>query len=224
MIVPMVVFTMSGECSFWKKCIIVNEIGCSGCSFQHFDRIDVNNNEDLALLKEDYFELIQHKRKSKGGRVALDAPMRNLVLRKLKPNFPEIRTLESKNIRSTIEIDDETIDYEIKCDGAFKYKSKHIFYELKGYGDGSNDILSAITASQLLKEDITFKNHRFYFMGINGANIKNKSGVTRDSFFDPKSRKVTPYTKWAENKGFIKFYGILDIADFLEDMTNYLNE
>ena len=64
--------------------------------------------------------------------------MRNLVLSKLKSNFPEIRTLESKNIRSTIEIDGETLDYEIKCDGAFQYKNKYIFYELKGYGDGSN--------------------------------------------------------------------------------------
>jgi len=215
---------MNGECSFWKKCNVYNEIGCSGCSFQHFDRIDVTNNEDLALLKEDYFELIQEKRKNKGGRVALDAPMRNLVLRKLSSDFPEIIELESKDIKSNIEIDGETVDYEIKCDGAFKYKDKYIFYELKGYGDGSNDILSAITASQLLKEDITFKNHRFYFMGINGANRKNKSGVTRDSFFDPKSRKVTPYTKWAENKGFIKFYGILNMTDFLKDITNYLNE
>ena len=86
------------------------------------------------------------------------------------------------------------------------------------------DILSAITASQLLKEDTKFKNHRFYFMGINGANKKNIHGVTREGFFDPKSRKITPYTKWAENKGFITFYGILNMTDFLEDIASYLNE
>jgi hypothetical protein len=220
----MVVFTLNDECSFKNKCRLYDKIGCSGCSFQHFDRIDVTNDEDLALLKENYFQLIQEKKKSKGGRVALDVPMRNLVLSKLKSNFPEIRTLESKNIRSTIEIDGETVDYEIKCDGAFQYKNKYIFYELKGYGDNTNDIFSAITASQLIKEDSKFKNHRFYFMGINGANKKNKHGVTRESFFDPKSRKVTPYTKWAEDKGFIKFYGILNIEDFIPDITDYLNK
>ena len=214
---------MGGECSFWEKCSVFNKIGCSGCSFQHFDKIDINS-DDLSQLKDDYFELIQEKRKNKGGRIALDAPMKSLVLKNLKQNFPEIRTLESKDIRSTVKIDGETVDYEIKCDGAFKYKDKYIFYELKGYGDGTNDIFSAITASQLLKEDSKFKNHRFYFMGVNGANKKNNHGVTRESFFDPKSRKVTPYTKWAEDKGFIKFYGILNMEDFIQDITDYLNK
>ncbi len=214
---------MTGKCSRANECESYMKIGCKGCGFQHFNRVK-NVNEAINLLKDEYFNLCS-ERKTTSGRIALDAPMKKLVLenaRELIPGFPEVKELKSQHIRSSIEINGEIIDYEIKCDGAFEFNDKYVFYELKGYGDGTNDILSAITASQLLKEDPKFQNYKFYYIGVSSGKKGNEKGLTRKSFFDPKRRKVTPYTKWAESKGFIKFYGIVNVLDFLEDIKNYL--
>jgi hypothetical protein len=45
-------------------------------------------------------------------------------------------------------------------------------------------------------------------------------GFKRDAFLDEKSIKVSPYVKWAAKMGFLKFYGIVDIAELLEEIKN----
>jgi len=208
---------MNGKCSKWKDCESYKKIGCKGCGYQHFDKIDLNN-EALLFLDENYFKLCSEMRAGTGGRIALDEPMRKLILEKagdIFSDFPPVEKLESSSLRSNLLINNEEVEYEIKCDGAFSFENKYIFYELKGYGMDTNSILSAITASNLVKEDTKYLNHCYYYMGC--------CRLRREDYFNSKSRKVTPYIKWAESKNILKFYGILDILDFLEDIKNYLN-
>ena len=121
-------------------------------------------------------------------------PFKNLILEKAKElisDFPELKKIESKDLRTTLKINGKPIDYEIKCDGAFCFKNKRVFFELKGYGDNTNDVLSAITASQLLIEIPKYKNSRSYYIG-NGSAKKGNEGVMMRDHFPLAKRKLIP--------------------------------
>lgn len=216
---------MTGKCSKQENCVS-KSIGCSGCSFQHFDKIQTNHNKALEFLKKEYFKLCSDpaKRRGTGGRIAIDAPMRDLVLKEAKkiiPGFPDIREIDPKNLKTKLMLKGEEVVFKIKCDGAFYFNNKYIFYELKGYGDNTNDVLSAITAAHVLNEIPDYRNCRYYYIGINSGKKTNAGGLKRDHFFDANRIKVTPYIKWAESKDLIKFYGILDILDILKEIKEY---
>lgn len=129
--------------------------------------------------------------------------------------IPELKELSPSDLWSKLTINQENIDFEIKCEAAFQYNGKYIFYEVKGAGENTNDILSAITAAQLLKEIPKYKNSYYYYIGISRKK-------TNDAFFDKKRTKITPYVKWAENRGFLKFYSIVDIEKFIEELKNLI--
>ncbi len=56
-----------------------------------------------------------------------------------------------------------------------------------------------------------------YYIGVNSGK-KNIIGLRREDFFKKERIKISPYVKWAENKGFLKFYGIVDIGDLLKEV------
>jgi hypothetical protein len=207
---------MKGRCFRWSDCRLLRKIGCSGCGFQHFAKILEGNksNKLLKALGNKYFHLCSKQRKGTGGRISLDKPIKELFMEKI----PELKELSS--LRETLIINQEDIVFEIKCDGGFEYKGKYIFYEIKGYGDNTNDILSAITAAQLSKEIPKYKDSLYYYIGISSGERDYKGGLKRNAFLDEKRIKVGPYVKWAENKGLLKFYGIVDIVELLEEIKN----
>jgi len=211
---------MEGKCSRWKECEAVNQIGCSGCGFQHFEKIlEANkNNQILESLGNKFFSLCSKQRKGTGGRVALDKPIKELLMEEIS----ELKELSSNYLRVKLTIKQEEVDFKIKCEGAFQYNGKYIFYEVKGYGDNTNDVLSAITAAQLLKEIPKYKDSHYFYIGISSGKKDYKEGLKRGAFFDKSRVGVTPYVKWAESKGFLKFYGIIDIKDLLEEIKNII--
>lgn len=208
---------MEAKCSRWKDCLSFkrNE-NCHGCSFQHFEKIldGHKDNKTLKFLGNQYFDLISKRRKGIGGRIALDKPIEELFL----SSFPELEPLDSKKVR--IKLDDDEEDFEVKADGAFQAHNTYIFYEVKGYGDNTNDILSAITAAQLLKEVPKFKDSYYYYIGA--MTSISPYGLERKDFFDEKRTKVAPYVKWAEGKKFLKFYGIVDIELLIKEVGSKL--
>lgn len=107
---------------------------------------------------------------------------------------------------------------KIKFDGAFRINKKCILYEIKGYGDNTNDVLSAIMAAQMSKETKRFKNSFYYYIGVNSS--KSSAGLKREDFFDKERVKIYPYVEWAESKYFIKFYGIVDIDRLLKEIKH----
>ncbi|MFC2000574.1 hypothetical protein ACFLXE_07485, partial [Chloroflexota bacterium] len=138
---------MTGKCSRHSECSWFGQKGsggCEGCGFQHFDRVLKYHDGDplISRLGKDYFNLCSQGR-SRGGRLALDQPLRNL----LRDELPEgSKELAVKEIEITIGTDQ--VVFEPKFDGAFDIGRKCLFYEVKGYGDNTNDILSAISAAQ----------------------------------------------------------------------------
>lgn len=130
----------------------------------------------------------------------------------------KIRELSNEELKGQILYMGEL---KVKSDGAFEVQTRgktvYIFYELKGYGDNSNDILSAITAAQLVKEMPKFKNSSlYYYIGVNSN--REKSGFTRKSL----GKAIEPYIKWAESKEFLWFYGIVEIGEILTDIRKRL--
>jgi len=217
---------MTKACSRKDKCH--STIGCNGCGFQHFDLID--NSQDPAIrsairfIKDEYFSLCSQKRKGSGGRVTLDAPFKKFILEKAKDiiqDFPVLKELQSEDLTDKINIGGHDYQFQLKCDGAFSFNDRYIFYEIKGYGDDTNSILSAITAAQLSTYIKKFKNHKYYYLGINSSIAK--TGLKRALLLG-KRYKVAPYIKWAEEKGFIKFYGIADLRDMLNDIKQYCDQ
>ncbi|MFQ6120783.1 MAG: hypothetical protein ACE5KE_12985, partial [Methanosarcinales archaeon] len=190
---------MEGKCSR-KRCKSFEQIGCKGCGFQHFDKIlnNYENNQILKSLGDEYFKLCS-ERKRTSGRISLDNPIKNLF----KNEIPELNELSSKDLQVKLTINGEEVDFKIKCDGAFQVNERFIFYEIKGYGINTNDILSAISAAILLKETEKYRNYLYYYIG---------GGLKRNDFFNKKRKGVYPYVRWAESKGFLKFYGIIDIG------------
>lgn len=158
-----------------------------------------------------------------GGRVAIDGPFKKLVLseaKKILPGFPDLIELKIDKLTDFIEIEGQQHRFQIKCDGAFRFNNKYIFYELKGYGDDTNSILSAITAAQLIGYVPKFFQRQYYYIGI-GSNLAEAKGLKREHFFLPNRVKIAPYVYWAENMGIIRFYGIRDIDVLLTEIKRY---
>jgi hypothetical protein len=211
------------RCSRGDDCESCNPVGCSGCGFQHFDLVESAGSQAIDFLKQEYFLICSKNRKGHGGRVSLDSSFKELV-KKAKDvieGFPKITELtESKDLTDKLCVGGRQCDFQVKCDCSFSFNHKHIFVEIKGYGDDTNSILSAITAAQLVSCGTNFTTHRYYYLGSTSSVAKN--GLSRQNFLDEKRTKVTPYVRWAEDKGFIKFYGVRDIEQMLKDIRDYL--
>ena len=207
---------MQGKCSRFEECESFNQIGCKGCGFKHFEKILMNkkDNESLRFLADKYFPSCSKDRKGQGGRISLDKPIKALFLEKI----PELKEVPTTDLKAKLPIDQKDVDFEIKCDAAFQADGKYIFLEVKGYGDNTNDILSAITAAQLLKEVPKYKDALYYYIGISSS--KHDTGLKRIHFLASERTKISPYVKWAENKGLIKFFGIVDIENLLNEVKN----
>ena len=211
---------MQGKCSRYDKCNSYTLIGCRGCGFQHFEKIIMNHpeNETLRSLGDTFYIQCSTRRHGQGGRVSLDASIKELLLRRI----PELKQMPVQALRVKLPINGENVRFEVKCDGALESGGTHVFYEIKGYGDNTNDVLSAIMAAQLLREIPNYRDSVYYYIGISSAMV-NKGGLTRNDFFDGKRTKISPYVKWAESKGFLKFYGIVDIEDLLEEVKRIIH-
>jgi hypothetical protein len=212
---------MSGNCSKWQKCeAFRKQEDCFGCSYQHFELL-LKAQEGKRFLKDVGDKLFQasSKRKQRGGR--MDKPIREAIsdLFVEQLNAFQIKPLSHKELKG--QIDDIGKELTVKSDGAFQVqtgdKIVYIFYELKGYGDNSNDVLSAITAAQLVKEMPKFKDSLYYYIGVTSS--KCKSGFTRQSLI----KGIKPYIEWAESKDFIWFYGIVEIDELLADIRKRLS-
>jgi hypothetical protein len=215
---------MALRCSRWNECHCYNTVGCNGCGFQHFDRIEDIGNRAIQFLKEEYFNLCSKRRKGTGGRVAIDDAFKNLVLseaKKILPGFPDLIALPVDNLTDFIEIEGQQHKFQLKCDGAFTFGNKYIFYEIKGYGDDTNSILSAITAAQFIGYGTKFLKRQYYYIGIGSPLAEAKKGLKREHFFLPKRVKIAPYIYWAENMGIIHFYGIRDVILLLTEIKRY---
>lgn len=198
-----------------------NDIRCNGCGFQHFYNVfkDDEPSEDIKFLSEEYFKICSEKRRTVAGRYSLDGPTMKLF----KNKFEGYKSLEWLNeIKVQIKIDKEEISLRPKFDGAFKVNGKYIFYEIKGYGDNTNDVLSAICAAQLLKASKEFENKeiRYYFIALSSS-IEN-NGLTRKNFVDAGRKSLYPYVKWAEHKGYIWFYSFKEIESLFKDIKSFI--
>ncbi len=214
------------KCSRGDECNIRETVTCRGCGFQHFDRIDDSESDILVFLKDRYFQLCLKNRKGSGGRVALDQVFKELVLKEAKKyikGFPELEELEDKDLNDTVKIGDKHYKYRVKSDSSFKFNGKHIFVEIKGSGNDTNSILSAITAAQLVKSGERFNdNYKYYYLGC--MSTVSRVGLTRANLLEEKRTKISPYVRWAEGKGFIKFYGIRDIEQLLKDIKEFCSQ
>ncbi|RKY09735.1 MAG: hypothetical protein DRP65_07485 [Planctomycetota bacterium] len=218
-------------CSRQDECESTVEVGCKGCGFKHFDQIESNNNQAIEFIKNEYFNLCSLNRRGPGGRVSLDSPFKKFILEQANQiiqGFPGLKALKPNELTDKIIIDHKEYEFQIKCDGAFSFSppdkntTKYIFVEIKGYGDDTNSILSAITAAQLSCHVEKFKNHKYYYLGSNSA--KATTGLKREDHFLNQRYKVATYIKWAESKRFIKFYGILDLEEMLNDIRQYCED
>ena len=212
---------MEGRCSRYERCESYTRIGCSGCGFQHFENVLMAHpeNDTLMSLGDDYFLECSTKRQRPGGRVSLDGPINRLFLRRI----PKLKKMQIQALRVKLPIDGEEFSLEVKCDGALESGGIHIFYEIKGYGDNTNDILSAIMAAQVLREVLKYKNSIYYYIGISSAKGSNKGGLRRGHFLEEGRTKISPYVKWAESKGFLRFYGIVDIDVLLDEVKKIVH-
>ena len=205
---------MRGLCSRYDKCASYALIGCSGCCFQHFDNILVNHpgNEALRYLGDQFYARCSVRRHGQGGRLSLDTPIRELFLCRI----PELKRIPIQDLRVELPVDGQKVRFEVKCDGALRSDGTCIFYEVKGYGDDTNGVLSTITAAQLLRQIPKYRRSVYYYIGISSA--IHKGGLTREDFFNEGRTRVSPYVKWAESRGILRFYGIVDIEDVLEEV------
>ena len=208
---------MNPKCSRWETCYSFNELtSCRGCSFQHFENVlnAHKENKDLQFLGDRYFKLISEKRKGEGGRIALDEPMRELFINRI----PELISIPQEKLK--VKLFGE--DFRIKADGAFQADETCIFFELKGVGDDTNSVLSAIVAAQLLKKVPEFNKSFYYYIGIQSGSKQYPNGLERMSFLDDKRLGIAPYVRWAESNNFLKFYGIVDIQSLLADIQKQI--
>ena len=206
-----------GKCSRWSDCKSFRTIGCNGCGFQHFDKVIKANKENHSInyIGDEYFKSCQ-SRLGTGGRIALDKPIEKLI----RNEMPTLNVFKPE--AKTINIEGKEISLKLKYDLALESRGKYIFIEIKGYGDNTNDILSAITAAQAVKLITEYKksNSFYYYLGINSA--IDPTGLTRDSFFNKKRTKIYPYIIWAESRNILKFYGIVDIDLLLEEIKGQM--
>lgn len=210
---------MNGNCSKWEKCGAFKRVGCFGCSYQHFEPL-LKAHANRGFLKDVGDKLFDasSKRTGQGGR--MDKPIREAIAQSFIKELEEfkIRELTNKELKGQIVSIGEEL--KVKGDGAFEVQTRdktvYIFYEVKGAGDNSNDILSAITAAQLVKEMPKFKDSLYYYIGVSSS--RNKSGFTRGSL----GKGIKPYIKWAESKKFLWFYGIVEIDELLTDIRKRL--
>lgn len=198
-----------GKCNRYKECqYYYTMYSCHGCGYQHFDKILVSHPqiESLKEIGDEYFNLCSKDRKGPGGRIAIDKPFRKFIKEKFAG---KLQSMESIEYKTSIVVKNEELKFKVKHDGAYKYvdsrKKEHFFFfEIKGYGDNSNDLLSAITASQILKKTEKFNNAYYFYFGISSGK-SGKSGMSRSD------NEGNPYIKWAESEEFLEFYGIVDI-------------
>jgi hypothetical protein len=211
---------MNGNCSRWDQCeAFKRSVKCFGCSYQHFELL-LKAHANRGFLKDVGDRLFEasSKRTRQGDR--MDKPIREAIDKSFIKKLGEfrIRELTDKELKGHIVSIGEEL--KVKSDGAFEVqigdKTVYIFYEIKGYGDNSNDILSAITAAQLAKEIPKFKDSLYYYIGVNSG--KSKSGFTRESL----AKGIRPYIKWAERKNLMRFYGIVEIDELFQDIRKRL--
>jgi len=202
---------MQGECSQWIECKSFKKLSdCVGCGFKHFENLlkkSKKTNEILEYLKKEYFKLCSEKRQKRGQRIPIDGPIKNLF----KKEFSELEEINAKNLKIEVKLPDgRKFEIPIKCDGAFYSKDKnvYVFYEVKGYGMDTNSILSAITSFQLLKMDKKYRNSECFYIGCAEAGKLKKS----------------PYVKWAEANGILKFYEIVNIKEMIDYLKQYLKK
>lgn len=218
---------MNGNCSKWKKCEAFNKTfkkqkgkdRCFGCGYQHFEPL-LKAHGDKGFLKDvgDKFFDASSKRTGRGGRI--DKPIKEAIAQLFKKELAGFKIEELSNKELKEQIVNIGEELKVKSDGAFQVQTRgktvYLFYEVKGYGDNSNDILSAITAAQLVKEMPKFEDSLYYYIGVNSS--RDKSGFTRKSL----GKGIKPYIKWAESKEFLWFYGIVEIDELLTDIRKRL--
>lgn len=160
---------MEKSCFRKEECKLFKEAQpCSGCGFQHYADVLKAHGNILSVkeIGDRYFKYIPEHRGvregkvSTGGRVAIDVPLREFMENKL----PQLQSIERKKL--TLHLKGE--NFIPKADGIFKTKnaSKYLFYEIKGYGDDTNSILSAITAAKLLSLVDEKIDSYYYYIGI----------------------------------------------------------
>jgi len=103
----------SKECSLSAQCRVKLNPPCDGCSFHYFDLYARDRAKDstIGTLRDRYFNLIQERRKSTGGRIALDK-----VLREWFEKKPRWQRLESRDLTDDIIVDGCNIPFKVKCD------------------------------------------------------------------------------------------------------------
>ncbi|MCD6391068.1 MAG: hypothetical protein J7L92_03660 [Dehalococcoidia bacterium] len=211
---------MNGNCSKWQQCeAFKKRKDCFGCSYQHFEPL-LKAQGSKGFLKDVGDKLFDasSKRMGRGGRI--DKPIREAISQLFIKELEEFKIRELPNKELNGQIVNIGEELKVKSDGAFQVqirgKTVYIFYEVKGYGDNSNDILSAITAAHLVKEMPKFEHSLYYYIGVNSS--RDKSGFTRKSL----SKGIKPYIKWAESKEFLWFYGIVEVDELLTDIGKRL--
>ncbi len=211
------------SCSKVKKCKAVKRKGgqsvwCEYCGYKYLDSVDSRNDKALKFLKKEYFDVCSSLRENHRARHSIDEPFKKLITNHNKG----LEELSHDELKLAVVIDGESLSISLKCDGAFRYKSskgnnKFIFYELKGYGKDTNSVFSAILASQLVQEFFPHNNnYKYFYLGLSGG-----GGISRDDLTKGRGTVLTPAVKWAESKGFIKFYGICDVSDMLQEITDF---
>lgn len=58
----------------------------------------------------------------------------------------------------------------------------------------------------------------YYYIGVYSG--KHSQGLERIHFLNPRRYKVYPYVKWAESMDLLKFFGIVDIGDIIQDIKD----
>jgi len=208
---------MAHTCSRKKKkddCKLVDSPGCDGCGFKHFDEVVSyhRGNEVLEFLEKEFFKQVQDNRKGIGGRIALDEPLKKLLSERLR----KWEILKPQELKRKVPIGKGEEEFTVKCDVALEVNGRYIFLEVKGAGDNTNDILSAITAAQCAK--MVFKESLYYYIGVSASSRRQRNGITREYYTAPERATIRPYVRWAEEREFLKFYGIVEIEEVIKDI------
>lgn len=181
---------------------------CKGCGYKHIEKV-VNESKIKPIKKigEVYFKLVSERRRGTGGRIPLDESLK-LVL---KEEIPQLEELTANELRAELEINGDKVRFKVKCDLAFKIADQLILIEVKNAGNDTNSILSAITAAQVARHDPKFKNALFYYIG---------GGQSRADLINKKRAGIYPYVMFAEKRGIIKFYGLKDFEEFIQELKS----
>jgi hypothetical protein len=194
--------SLKGDCRKWQRCESFRKIkNCKGCNFPYLVQIiGSDKNKNLNFLIDEHFKNCSSKRRGPGGRIALDKPLKNLLMKEI----PKLKELSHKDLRVTLPLrNKEKIDFTIKCDGAFRLNQRYFFLEVKGYSSDTNNVLSPIMAAQITKQITKYKNCNYFYVGV---------GDTRKNLIS------LPYVKWAESEKLIKFYGIVDVNKIINEI------